>query len=73
MKSFDELYFEYQKSVEVQKGVIGRYRIELLKATKKSNMNEVKRLNSILCVLYEEKRELEERTAEIGKYLLKIK
>ncbi len=73
MKSFDELYFEYQRSVEVQKGVIGRYRIELLKATKKSNMNEVKRLNSILCVLYEEKRELEERTAEIGKYLLKIK
>lgn len=73
MKSFDELYFEYQRSVEVQKCVIGRYRLELLKATKKSNMNEVKRLNSILCVLYEEKRELEERTAEIGKYLLKIK
>ncbi len=73
MRSFDELYSEYQKSIEVQKGIIGRYRIELSRAIKKSNMSEVKRLNSVLCVLYEEKSELEERAAEIGKYILKIK
>lgn len=73
MKTFDELYSEYQKSIEIQKGVIGRYRLAIMKANKKSNMGEVERLNRILCVLYEEKSELEERTAEMRNYLLKIK
>ena len=73
MKTFDELYAEYQKAIEVQKTVIGRYRRELLEAIKKTDMSEVKRLNSILCVLYEEKSELEEHAAEIGKYILKLK
>lgn len=69
MRSFTELYEEYNRSIAVQKTVIGNYRKKLSDATKKSNFGEVKRLNGILCVLYEEKSELEERAAEIEKYI----
>ena len=69
MKSFAELYDEYNRSIAHQKEVIGSYRKKLLLESKKSNIKEVKRLNGILYVLYEEKSELEERAAEIGKYI----
>lgn len=69
MKSFEELYDEYKHSIAVQKDVIFSYRQRLLLAVKKPNLSEIKRLNGILYVLYEEKSELEERAAEIGKYI----
>lgn len=69
MRTFEELYEEYGKSIAVQKRVIERYREQLFAARKKSNFKEIKRLNSLLCVLYEEKSELEERARGISDYI----
>ncbi len=69
MKSFSELYDEYNRSIAHQKAVIGSYREKLLLASEKANIKEIKRLNGILYILYEEKSELEERATQIGKYI----
>lgn len=69
MRTFDELYEEYARCISVQKRVIEYYRERLRQEIKKSNMKEVKRLNGLLCVLYAEKSELEERAAGIGDYV----
>lgn len=69
MRSFEELYEEYGNSIAVQKRVIENYRKHLAAARKKSDFKEIKRLNSILFVLYEEKSELEERAGEIHRYI----
>jgi len=72
MKDFETLYNEYKKSLAVQKKVIDHYRKQLLAASKKANASEVKRLNGVLYILYEEKSELEERASEIGGYLKSV-
>lgn len=69
LRTFGELYEDYNNSIAVQKNTIAYYRRLLSGAIAKANQSEVKRLNSILCVLYEEKSELEERAAEIKKYV----
>lgn len=69
MRTFEELYEEYGNSIAVQKRVIQRYLKQLASARKTSNFKEIKRLNSLLCVLYEEKSELEERAAGIFDYI----
>lgn len=69
MRTFDELYEEYAGCITVQKNVIEHYRRERRREIARYNMKEVKRLNGILCVLYAEKSELEERAAEIGDYV----
>lgn len=69
MKTFGELYNDYLSSLRVQKSVIARYRLLLAGAAGNSDMEEVRRLNSILNVLYQEKTELEESAAQIKSYL----
>lgn len=69
LRTIEELYEEYGKTLAVQKNVIEHYRTSLDAAQKKSDFKEVKRLNGLLCVLYEEKSELEERTTGLRNYL----
>ncbi len=69
MRTFDELYKEYSNCITVQEKIIERYRERLRNEIAKANMKEVKRLNGVLCVLYSEKSELEERAAEISDYV----
>ncbi len=69
MRTFEELYEEYGRSIAVQQRVIKRYRKQLAAAREKSNFKEIKRLNSVLSVLYEEKSELEERADGIYSYI----
>ncbi len=65
----EQLYIEYEKSIALQTDVIEKNRQRLLCARNKHNIKEVKRLNSLLRVLYEEKWELEEKIREIRKYI----
>lgn len=67
--SFSQLSNEYDCAITNQKFVIGRYREKLNKAQKEKNFKEVKRLNSLLRILYEEKSELEERAVGIKEYI----
>ena len=69
MRTFNELYKEYSNCIAVQEKIIERYRERLRNEIAKANMKEVKRLNGVLCVLYSEKSELEERAAEISDYV----
>lgn len=69
MRSFNELFDEYEKSIICQKNIIGKYREKLKKAQTERNFKEVKRLNSLLRVLYEEKSELEERAIGLKDYI----
>lgn len=69
MRTFKELYYEYSSSIAVQEQIIENYKRYLAIARKNANYKEVKRLNDILCVLNEEKSELEERTFEIQCYI----
>ena len=69
MRTFKELYYEYSSSIAVQEQIIENYKRYLAIARKNANYKEVKRLNDILCVLNEEKSELEERAAGIGDYV----
>lgn len=64
-----ELSKEYEVSILNQKRVIALYRDKLNEAQSKFNYKEVKRLNTLLKVLYDEKSELEEMAVEIKKYL----
>lgn len=69
MLTFEQLCCEYENSIVVQSGVIKTNLEKLKQAQKKSNYKEIKRLNSLLCVLYEEKSELEERAHQLKKYV----
>ena len=69
MQSFNELFDEYERSIVCQKNVISRYREKLKKAHKERNFKEIKRLNSLLRILYEEKSELEERAIGLKDYI----
>lgn len=64
-----ELSAQYEESINVQKEVIDSYRQRLKTAREKANFKEIKRLNTTLRVLYEEKSELEERAHGLKKYL----
>ncbi len=67
--TLENLCTEYEASIKVQKEIIRKNRERLLQAQKKHNFKEIKRLNTLLKVLYEEKWELEEKAVEIKKYL----
>ena len=69
MRTFKELYYEYSSSIAVQEQIIENSKMYLAIARKNANYKEVKRLNGILCVLNEEKSELEERAFEIQCYI----
>lgn len=63
------LYTEYEAAIETQKNVIERYRKKLKIAQKAADLNEVSRLNGILNILYTEKSELEQLTAQLKLYI----
>ena len=66
--SLQELANEYEKSIEVQKNVIKSAREKLQNARKSGDFREIKRLNTILQVLYDEKYELEEKAHKLRNY-----
>ncbi len=66
--SLQELGNEYEKSIEIQKQVIENTRKKLTHARKSADFREIKRLNTVLQVLYEEKSELEEKAHRLRKY-----
>lgn len=69
MQTFEELSREYEKSIVIQTKVIQGNLDKLKNARKSLNFKEIKRLNSLLCVLYEEKSELEERAHQLKEYI----
>ncbi|MCM1485690.1 MAG: hypothetical protein NC122_05740 [Faecalibacterium sp.] len=69
MQTLEELSREYERSIDVQSQVIKGNLDKLKKARKAMNFKEIKRLNSILCILYEEKSELEERAHQLKEYI----
>ncbi len=66
--SLQELANEYEKSIEVQKNVIKSAREKLQNARKSGDFREIKRLNTVLQVLYDEKYELEEKAHKLRNY-----
>ncbi len=66
--TLEELAKEYEQSVAVQKKVIESNRKKLLQARRKGNFTEVKRLTTLLQVLYDEKIELEEKANTLRNY-----
>ena len=66
---YERLYTEYESAIETQKNVIERYRRKLKIAQKAADLNEVSRLNGILNILYTEKSELEQLTAQLKLYI----
>jgi len=65
----EELYKTYDNSVTVQKQVIAAANLKLRKAREAHNISEIKRLNTLLRVLYEEKWELEEKMRQLKSYI----
>ena len=66
---YERLYTEYEAAIETQKNVIQRYRKKLKIAQKDADLNEVSRLNGILNILYTEKSEREQLTAQLKLYI----
>lgn len=64
-----ELYNEYEKSLDIQKKVIKINLIRLKQAQTDCNYREVRRLRSVLRLLYEEKNELEEKSNQLKGYI----
>lgn len=63
-----DLAKEYDHSVAIQKEVIEINRQKLKQARIKGNYNEVKRLTTLLQVLYDEKSEMEEKANRLRNY-----
>lgn len=66
---YEKIYMQYNEAIEIQKSVIKRKRELLNKAKKEADYAEIKRLNSLLLLLYEEKNELEERADGLRDYI----
>ncbi len=66
--SLEELYTQYELSIEKQKKTIEENRIKLKDAHLRHNLGEVERLNRLLRLLYEEKLELEGAAIGIREY-----
>ncbi len=66
--TLQDLAKEYDHSVAVQKQVIEINRKKLLQARRKGNYTEVKRLTTMLQILYDEKSELEEKANRLRNY-----
>lgn len=66
--SLEELYTQYELSIEKQKKTIEENRIKLKDAHLRHNLGEVERLNRLLRLLYEEKLELEGAAISIREY-----
>ncbi len=69
MLSIEELYTQYERSIEKQKSTIDENRKKLHEAHRKHNLGEVARLNRLLHVLYEEKLEMEGAAVSLREYI----
>ncbi len=67
--TLEELEQEYIKALDNQLQLIEENREKLKKARSRCNCNEIKRLNSLLRLLYEEKYELEDSIHMIRNYI----
>ena len=56
--SLSELSATYEKSIALQQEIIDKTRLKLKKASAEFNFKEIERLNSLLRVLYDEKRSI---------------
>lgn len=68
--TYEKLYGEYETAISLQNEVIKKRREELRNARIKGNFKEVKRLNALLLILYQEKSELEERANGLKEYIM---
>ncbi len=68
-QTLEELEKEYIRALELQQELIEEYREKLKAARSRCSCNEIKRLNSHLRLLYEEKYELEDSIHIIKGYL----
>ncbi|MBQ8029119.1 MAG: hypothetical protein IJ262_06905 [Clostridia bacterium] len=68
-EDFKKLYQEYEEAILIQEDIIRKNRDRLKAARIANNLKEVKRLNGLLLILYEEKSELEERATQLREYL----
>ena len=66
--SLNELGKQYEQSVRIQKEIIEKNRAKLKKAQSECNFKEIKRLETLLRVLYDEKYELEEKAHRLKEY-----
>ncbi|MBR5437647.1 MAG: hypothetical protein IKV21_01890 [Clostridia bacterium] len=66
--TLEQLGEEYEHSIKIQKDVIRANRKKLLQAQKDGNYREMKRLSTLLQVLYDEKSELEEKANKLKHY-----
>lgn len=67
--SLEELYTQYESSIEKQKKTIEENRHRLNEAHRRHNLGEVARLNRLLHLLYEEKLEMEGAAVSLRQYL----
>lgn len=67
--SLEELYNQYEYSIEKQKSTIAENRKKLNEAHLRHNLSEVSRLNKLLHILYEEKLEMESAAVSLREYL----
>ena len=66
--TLQDLAKEYEHSVTVQKQIIEINRKKLHQARRKGNFTEVKRLSTLLQILYDEKCELEKKASRLKNY-----
>ncbi len=64
-----QLSEEYENCIVVQKQVIESYNLKLKKARAQSNFREIKKIHTMLRILYDEKSELEEKAYLLKKHL----
>lgn len=67
--SLSELSKTYEKSIALQQEIIERYRQRLNKAKTELNFKEMQRLNTLIKMLNDEKKDLEVSAYELKKYL----
>lgn len=67
-KIYQNMLGEYQHAIKVQNSIIEKNNQRLKKARNENNFKEIKRLCSLLTVLYEERSELVERANGLRKY-----
>lgn len=67
--TYEALYGEYERAIDVQNSVIAKNNKRLTTARKKNDFKEIKRIYSLLLVLYEERNELIERANGLKQYI----
>ena len=66
--TLEELATEYEHSIKIQNDIIEINRKKLLAAQRKGNFNEVKRLSTLLRILYDEKSDMEKKAKTLKNY-----